>query len=101
LKCPTGTKSLEVAGVNLRSTIDFPDSAQSPSSQSSPLSSKCFLSYLRSPDVNIEESVATCSSQQLNSLIQELDKVSETSKSKEDMAILTAIVAALQKKVKG
>ena len=101
LNCPTGTKPLEVAGVYSTPVPQPSGSTQSAIPKPGSVNAKCTLTYLRSPGVNIPEAIGSCTGSQLNTLLQEVEKSSSSSTSQSDIRILTELVVAIQKKVKG
>jgi hypothetical protein len=108
LKCPRGTKALEVAGVN--GAYSTNPSTVEPSTSPTPAktSLKCTLAYLMKPGVNIAEGVASCNGNEIDKLLKDVQLEGDASsstvsieKQKLLIEITTAIVVEIQKKVKG
>jgi hypothetical protein len=108
LKCPSGTKALEVAGVNGAystnpSTLE-PETSPTPAKTSL----KCTLAYLKTPGINIAEGVASCNGNEINKLLKDVQLAGDATNSSQSIEtqkllieIMTAIVVEISKKVKG
>jgi hypothetical protein len=114
LSCPNGTKALEVAGVNGAKATNPSTSDVASSPAPTQKNIKCSLAYLQKPGVNITDGVATCKGSEINNLMNEVqlaieaanstnpnDSMANIATQKTLMAIMTSLIAEIQKKIKG
>ena len=108
LRCPSGTKALEVAGVSGAYATNPTTLEPSTSPTPAKTSLKCTLAYLMKPGINIAEGVASCDGKEISNLLKAVQLEGDASnssvsieKQKLLIEITTAIVIELQKKVKG
>ena len=110
LSCPSGTKALEVAGA-LSAPSDYVDepvdqvSATPTAKPTKNASAKCNIDYLLQPNADVDAGIASCTSKELNNLIQQVTSIENdpnisVEQKKKAISILTGLVVAISKKVK-
>ena len=110
LICPSGTKPIEVAGALSASNNYVEESAEdSPTPATSKptknASVRCNLDYLLQPNADVDAGIASCSSKEINNLVQQVSAVDNdpnlsVEQKKKAISILAALVSLIAKKVK-
>ena len=110
LSCPSGTKPIEVAGAfsafnnySEQSDEDSPTPATSKPTKNP--SARCNLDYLLQPNADVDAGIASCTSKELNNLVQHVSAVDNESnlsmeQKQKAISILAILVNAIAKKVK-
>ncbi len=110
LSCPTGTKAIEVAGA-FSSAGDFnSEPSEEVGTPPNPKTTKgsnarCSLDYLLQPDSDVEAGTASCTSKELNALIQQISAIDtdpslSLAQKQKAIGILASLVSAISKKTK-
>ena len=110
LSCPSGTKPIEVAGAIYGSNNYVGEPAEeSPSPTTAKptknASARCNLDYLLQPNADVDAGIASCSSKEINNLVQQVSAVDNdpnlsVEQKKKAISILAALVSLIAKKVK-
>ena len=110
LSCPSGTKPIEVVGA-LAVTDEIVDESgqESPApTNSNPTknaNARCNIEYLLQPNADVEAGVASCTTKELNNLMQQVTAADNnpnlsSEQKQKAISILANIVSAIAKKVK-
>ena len=110
LSCPSGTKPIEVAGA-FAATDEIVDesgqesSAPTNSNPTKNANARCNIEYLLQPNADVEAGVASCTTKELNNLMQQVTAADNnpnlsSEQKQKAISILANIVNAIAKKVK-